>query len=671
MPNYTILLVDYEPRSIERSRRPLVDAGFRVELASDGVAALEEFERLSPDLVLIEAMLPKKHGFEVCQELKKTPEGKRTPILITTAVYKGRKYRSQALHLHGCDEYIEKPIADDQLVALVRLFIEAAPPKADQREEAPPPTKKGAPATTKATPPAKRASAPVATTPSRPVPLSRDTAAPPPPKVSPAPPPRAGNAAGPDWSADADSLANGLSVDAIMARLDEVLPPEAAGTAASAELAVAVADAEASIEIVAEESDDGSYDLEEAADLLSDTEAEFEAAVMTASTPEFEPLEPTVAPESTDRIPQQALGNAAPFGAKDAGVVPFDAHRSKNRKKERGRDRAVSEGMAEPGISVPRVPDGDEDANREFEFASAMAVAEPRRGIPIWVWTLIVMAIVAGAYFAFVHDGGSAVTRSSTAAPVANSPPEFDAPPPSLATPPDQPATESKSPPTSGSAPETPEVSSAIPAASTIAPTPLRTTAPARGSKTTPSSSPTPRPASPARATAAPPVETVPALSVNAPGDPQSALPAPTLDPLPQPPPVTAAPAIAIDPAGLGIEPVPVQIVTPSASTARRTVMEGDVVPIAAVDRRPIHLSRAAPTYPLRARLARQEGTVLLNVLVTETGQVGDVQVLRGIAGSDLDAAAVKAAWSWTYKPASKDGVRVKVWMQEQVAFLP
>jgi DNA-binding response OmpR family regulator len=118
MSDYTILIIDYEPRSIERARRPLTDAGYRVEVAKDGLAGLAAFKELEPDLVLIEAMIPKKHGFEVCQEIKKTPAGNQTPVIICTAVYKGRKYRTQALHLYKCDEYVEKPIAEEDLMAI-------------------------------------------------------------------------------------------------------------------------------------------------------------------------------------------------------------------------------------------------------------------------------------------------------------------------------------------------------------------------------------------------------------------------------------------------------------------------------------------------------------------------------------------------------------------------
>ena len=54
MANHTILLIDYEPRSIERFRQPLTAAGYRVEIATDGIAGVEAFGRLNPDMVLVE-----------------------------------------------------------------------------------------------------------------------------------------------------------------------------------------------------------------------------------------------------------------------------------------------------------------------------------------------------------------------------------------------------------------------------------------------------------------------------------------------------------------------------------------------------------------------------------------------------------------------------------------
>ena len=134
MSDYTILLVDYEPRSIQQIQGCLLGAGFHVEIVNDGVAALEKFQELKPNMVLLEAMLPKKHGFEVCQEMKATPEGKNTPVAIITGVYKGRRYRTQATHLYGCDEYIEKPVEDTTLVEICRRLMKVEQKKAAQAE---------------------------------------------------------------------------------------------------------------------------------------------------------------------------------------------------------------------------------------------------------------------------------------------------------------------------------------------------------------------------------------------------------------------------------------------------------------------------------------------------------------------------------------------------------
>ena len=129
MSDYTILLIDYDPRSIERLRAPLVQAGMRVEVAKDGLTGIKRFHELKPDLTLVEAMIPKKHGFEVCQELKRTPHGQASAVLIITSVYKGRKYRTQAMHNYRCDEYLEKPITDEALVSIIQRHLPQREPQ--------------------------------------------------------------------------------------------------------------------------------------------------------------------------------------------------------------------------------------------------------------------------------------------------------------------------------------------------------------------------------------------------------------------------------------------------------------------------------------------------------------------------------------------------------------
>jgi len=137
MPHYKILVIDYEPRGLAQLRDPLHAAGYLVSVAHDGMSGMKLFEEIKPDLTLIEAMLPKKHGFEVCKELKATPHGKKSPVVIVTSVYRGRKYRTQAVHNFHCDEFMEKPIASDVLLATVERLLKDRGQSPDTPQPAP------------------------------------------------------------------------------------------------------------------------------------------------------------------------------------------------------------------------------------------------------------------------------------------------------------------------------------------------------------------------------------------------------------------------------------------------------------------------------------------------------------------------------------------------------
>lgn len=239
MANHTILVVDYDPKNNERTQTLLEGAGYRVHIAKDGVAALEQFRSLEPDLCLIEAMLPKKHGFEVCQEIKKSPEGKQVPVLLITAVYKGRKYRSQAVHLYGCDEYLEKPISDEDLRAAIDKHLEGRPARGAAS------VPKAAAGGAKSAAPARSAPRPVAATTAAPAPAAETTAAAP---AAPAangriahdvPPAEATASAQAPTAAPAPSNGTGEPApagmfsddssdfeDDIMSRLDAIMPDE-------------------------------------------------------------------------------------------------------------------------------------------------------------------------------------------------------------------------------------------------------------------------------------------------------------------------------------------------------------------------------------------------------------------------------------------------------------
>jgi DNA-binding response OmpR family regulator len=124
MTSSTILLIHYDPRSQEQHRQMLVENGFDVLTAKDGATAMAACLEAQPDLILLEAMLPKVHGFEVCADLKKTSLGRKTPVVIMSSIYKGRKYRDEAIHTHGADEFLEMPMDSAKLVAALNRLLE-------------------------------------------------------------------------------------------------------------------------------------------------------------------------------------------------------------------------------------------------------------------------------------------------------------------------------------------------------------------------------------------------------------------------------------------------------------------------------------------------------------------------------------------------------------------
>lgn len=128
MAGKRLLLVDYDPTSLNQTRIILENAGFEVSTCTDGMSALDLFKSLIPDIVLLSAMLPKMHGFEVCSNIRKLPEGALVPIVIITDVYKGKRYRLDAIGKYGATEYVEKPIEDAALVSILQNLAKMPAP---------------------------------------------------------------------------------------------------------------------------------------------------------------------------------------------------------------------------------------------------------------------------------------------------------------------------------------------------------------------------------------------------------------------------------------------------------------------------------------------------------------------------------------------------------------
>jgi DNA-binding response OmpR family regulator len=106
----TILTADDDPQLLRLMTRNLQFEGYDVLSASDGQQALEGIERKTPDLVLLDVMMPKMDGFSVCHRVR---EFSSVPIIIVTA-------RGQDL---GADDYLTKPFSVDELLARVRAVL--------------------------------------------------------------------------------------------------------------------------------------------------------------------------------------------------------------------------------------------------------------------------------------------------------------------------------------------------------------------------------------------------------------------------------------------------------------------------------------------------------------------------------------------------------------------
>ncbi|HDZ26780.1 hypothetical protein LCGC14_0501950 [marine sediment metagenome] len=122
MAGKKILIVDYDTKSIESLSKLFEAYEIEVMTSMDGVDAYEKFKADEPDLVLLEAMLPRLHGFDLAQKIYQDTKG-RVPVIIVTAVYKGHQYRNEALRTFGASDYFEKPYDQDKLVNRVLDLI--------------------------------------------------------------------------------------------------------------------------------------------------------------------------------------------------------------------------------------------------------------------------------------------------------------------------------------------------------------------------------------------------------------------------------------------------------------------------------------------------------------------------------------------------------------------
>ena len=122
-PQATVLIVEDEESFVEALTIGLRREGFHVQVARDGAQALDLFDVVHPDLVLLDVMLPRVSGIDVCRELRGRS---RVPIIMVTA--KGSEIDTVVGLEVGADDYVTKPYRLRELVARMRAVLRRSPP---------------------------------------------------------------------------------------------------------------------------------------------------------------------------------------------------------------------------------------------------------------------------------------------------------------------------------------------------------------------------------------------------------------------------------------------------------------------------------------------------------------------------------------------------------------
>ena len=122
MPSSKILIADDNQPNVELLEAYLADVDCQICVAADGHETLEKVAEFKPDLILLDIMMPKLSGFEVCRLLRKDPETSDIMILMVTAL--GEVGDIERAVAAGCNDFLSKPINMLELLKRVEILLE-------------------------------------------------------------------------------------------------------------------------------------------------------------------------------------------------------------------------------------------------------------------------------------------------------------------------------------------------------------------------------------------------------------------------------------------------------------------------------------------------------------------------------------------------------------------
>jgi two-component system, OmpR family, alkaline phosphatase synthesis response regulator PhoP len=117
----TVLIVDDNPQNVELLQAFLESLPVKIVTAADGVEALEQVQKHNPDLILLDIMMPRMSGFQVCKKLKGDPQTKDIQVLMVTALNELGDIE-QATEC-GTDDFVSKPVNKFELLTRVRSLL--------------------------------------------------------------------------------------------------------------------------------------------------------------------------------------------------------------------------------------------------------------------------------------------------------------------------------------------------------------------------------------------------------------------------------------------------------------------------------------------------------------------------------------------------------------------
>jgi TonB family protein len=604
MNDRKILIVDFDEDSLSSLSGLVNEEGFQAETATDGLSGYEKFRAEDYDLVILEPMLPKLHGFELCKKISQDPV-KKTPIIIVTGIYREPSCKKEALQVYGASAFFTKPWNKDDLRAkMLQLLVDKKETTASREE-----------------PPA-------------------------------APARSAGQHLGEAKTAHAKPKESRTdkNIDDIEKELREVVsdlihPPKKKVVKETQQKKDTKQNIESEIDAMLKGAI-GGLGLEAKKPKPKPREQEF----MTAPEPREvvveppakpapapKPIPPPIPPIATDIWPE--LGDNIPIAREIRENIPIPDKRPKNNlpppsAKAHVEAQPMPFGIDQTLIEIDKIPLDVEKEPKELDrtFVESKRVyfdeyTEPQKKKPTF---LVIVGLVAtivvatsATYIVLKSKRQSEPPREMVSSLQPSLPDEFSLRQSEVSTPPvtQKPAAK-------------PEIKRIVEQTSESQPAeyipPLQ-----------------------------PEIPVTDAATVRLQVEPLSS--SQTVSQESEPPAPKPKETVVSPPAS---SPQTTQAKTPAA------VKEGDLVPLEQAEIPPTVVRRVEPRYPPLALNMGLSGTVTVNTLISETGDVIRTEILQGIKGGyGFERAAEAAIRQWKFTPARKNNVKVRVWKPIDIIF--